>query len=154
GRSGLKYPAIGGAKSGGPRTGSAVDIIAKSGQFVARGLFDAASPIAVRVATLDPHQTLDEAFVHARVRSALRARRGAFDPATTDASRWLNGEGDFLPGVVVDVYGPVAVLRLDGDAVRVWRDWVVAAVVDVGRPLGITHVYERSRGGRGQPLYG
>jgi 23S rRNA (cytosine1962-C5)-methyltransferase len=140
--------------SGGASTGSAIDVIGGNGQFVARGLYDAKSPIAVRVATLDAKQPLDEAFVRARVRTALRARRGAFDASTTTAFRWLNGEGDFLPGVVVDVYGPVAILRLDGDAVRAWRDWVVAAVVDEGRALGITHVHERSRGGRGEPLHG
>jgi 23S rRNA (cytosine1962-C5)-methyltransferase len=137
-----------------PGTGSAVDIIGADGKFVARGLFDARSPIAVRVATLDRHQPLDAAFVLARVRSALRARRGAFDASSTDAFRWVNGEGDFLPGVVVDVYGPVAVVRLDGDAVRAWRDWVVAAVVAEGRALGVAHVLERSRGGRGELLHG
>jgi 23S rRNA (cytosine1962-C5)-methyltransferase len=135
-------------------TGSAVDIIGPDNKFVARGLYDAKSPLAVRVATLDRAQPLDEAFVRARVTSALRLRRGIIDPATTDAFRWLNGEGDFLPGVVVDVYGPVAVLRLDGDAVRVWRDWVTAAVVAEGRPLGIAHVLERSRGGKSELLHG
>ena len=153
-RSGLIPKSIGGSSSPAPSTGSAVDIIGTDGKFVARGLFDARSPIAVRVATLDRSLALDEAFVRARVRSALGARRGAFDAGTTDAFRWLNGEGDFLPGVVVDIYGPVAVLRLDGDAVRVWRDWVVAAVVDEGRALGIAHVLERSRGGRGELLHG
>jgi 23S rRNA (cytosine1962-C5)-methyltransferase len=151
---GLRSPTIGGTKSGPPSTGSAVDIIGADGKFVARGLYDATSPIAVRVATLDPRQPLDAAFVRARVRSALRARRGLFDPSATNAFRWLNGEGDFLPGVVVDLYGPVAVLRLDGDAARAWRDWVVAAVVDDGAALGVTHVYERSRGGKGEPLHG
>lgn len=154
GRSGLIPSGIGGASSRPPSTGSAVDIIGADGKFVARGLYDARSPIAVRVATLDRAQPLDEAFVRARIRSALRARRGAFDAAATDAFRWVNGEGDFLPGVVVDVYGPVAVIRLDGDAVRVWRDWIVAALADEGRPLGIAHVLERSRGGQGALLYG
>ena len=153
-KSGLIPKSFGGSSGGELATGSAVDIIGSDGKFVARGLYDARSPIAVRVATLDRAQPLDEAFVRARVRSALRARRGAFDAATTDAFRWLNGEGDFLPGVVVDVYASVAVLRLDGDAVRVWRDWVTAAIVDEGRPLGITHVLERSRGGRGESLHG
>jgi 23S rRNA (cytosine1962-C5)-methyltransferase len=135
-------------------TGSAVDVIGADAKFVARGLYDARSPIAIRVATLDRGEALDDAFVLRRIRSALRARRGAFDAATTNAFRWVNGEGDFLPGVVVDVYATVAVVRFDGDAVRVWRDHVTAAVVAEGRALGITHVLERSRGGRGEPLHG
>lgn len=134
-------------------TGTVVDVT-HHGHFVARGLFDARSPIAVRVATLDPKELLDEAFVKARVAAALRARRGAFDARETDAFRWLNGEGDRLPGVVVDVYAEVAVLRLDGDAVRVWRPWLTAAIASAGAPLGIRHVYERSRGGQGEALLG
>jgi 23S rRNA (cytosine1962-C5)-methyltransferase len=129
-------------------------VVERDGRFVARGLYDAQSPIAVRVVTLDSRQPIDAALVHERVAGALRARRGAFDPQETDAFRWVNGEGDFLPGVVVDVYASVAVLRLDGEAVRVWRDWLTAAVVALGRPLGIAHVYERSRGGQGEPLHG
>jgi 23S rRNA (cytosine1962-C5)-methyltransferase len=154
GARGLNPSDIGGSSVGGPSTGSAVDIIGTDGKFVARGLYDAKSAIAVRVVTLDRNQALDASLIRSRVALALRARRGTIDAATTTAFRWLNGEGDFLPGVVVDVYGTVAILRLDGDAVRVWRDWVVAAVVDVGRTLGITHVYERSRGGRGEALHG
>jgi 23S rRNA (cytosine1962-C5)-methyltransferase len=46
------------------------------------------------------------------------------------------------------------VLRLDGEAVRVWRDDLVRILVDAGRELGITHVFERSRGGDGEPRFG
>ncbi len=154
GARGLNPSDNGGFSVGGPSTGSAVDIIGADGKFVARGLYDAKSAIAVRVVTLDRGQPLDAALIRSRIALGLRARRGTIDAATTTAFRWLNGEGDFLPGVVIDVYGTVAILRLDGDAVRVWRDWIVAAIVDVGRALGITHVYERSRGGRGEALHG
>jgi 23S rRNA (cytosine1962-C5)-methyltransferase len=145
---------IRGPRGGAPATGSAVDVIGADGKFVARGLYDADSPIAIRVATLDPRQSLDGNFIRARVDSALRARRDVIDARTTTAFRWLNGEGDFLPGVVVDVYGSVAILRLDGEAVRAWRDLVVSALVAAGGALGISHVYERSRGGRGEALHG
>jgi 23S rRNA (cytosine1962-C5)-methyltransferase len=138
----------------GVATGSLVDVTTRDGRFVARGLYDASSPIAVRVATLDARELVDAAFVRRRAERALAARRGAIDARETDAFRWLNGEGDFLPGVVVDVYREVAVLRLDGDAARAWRDDVVAAVVELGRPLGISFVYERSRGARGEALHG
>ncbi|HZS40134.1 MAG TPA: class I SAM-dependent rRNA methyltransferase [Polyangia bacterium] len=138
----------------GLETGAAVDVLGRDGKFLARGLYDARSPIAVRIYTLDARQPLDGALVRARVESALRARRGAFDASSTDAFRWLNGEGDLLPGVTADVYRSVAVLRLDGDAVRALRDHVVAALVAAGRGIGIQHVYERSRGGRGEALHG
>jgi 23S rRNA (cytosine1962-C5)-methyltransferase len=141
------------APSGLP-TGSVVDVVGREGRFLARGLYDARSPIAVRVATLDRDEAVDEALVRRRVEAALAARRDLVDPETTDAFRWLNGEGDLLPGVVVDVYARVAVLRLDGEAVRVWREAVARAVAQIGRPLGIEHVFERSRGQVGEPLAG
>src|SRR5258708_6553561 len=98
-------------------TGSVVDVLGRDGRFLARGLYDARSPIAVRIYTLDADVAVDAALVKRRVAAALHARRGLFDVARTNAFRWLNGEGDLLPGVVVDVYDSVAVLRLDGDAV-------------------------------------
>jgi len=138
----------------GVESGTVVDVTTREGRFVARGLYDAESPIAVRVATLDAREPVDQQLVRRRIEQALAARRGAFDARETDAFRWLNGEGDFLPGLVADVYRDVAIVRLDGDAVRVWREWAVEALVELGRPLGISYVYERSRGGRGEALHG
>jgi 23S rRNA (cytosine1962-C5)-methyltransferase len=130
-------------------TGSSVEVIGKNGNLVARGLYDAGSPIAVRVYTTDPKEPLDERLLRRRLADALASRR--FDASQTNAYRWCNGEGDFLPGVVVDVYDRVAILRLDGDAVQSLRDQLAALLVELG---GVTHVYERSRGGQGRALFG
>jgi 23S rRNA (cytosine1962-C5)-methyltransferase len=129
-------------------TGSVVDVVGKNGNFLARGLYDAKSPIGVRIYTLDAGEAVDAALFRSRLAAALEVRHFA---ASTNAFRWCNGEGDFLPGVVVDVYDRAAVLRLDGDAVRAYRDSIAAALEEL-RPL--THVYERSRGGRGEALSG
>jgi 23S rRNA (cytosine1962-C5)-methyltransferase len=132
----------------GLHTGSVVDVIGKNGNFLARGLFDAKSPIAVRLYTLDPDEPVDAALFRRRLAAALASRR--FDQ-DTNAFRWCNGEGDFLPGVVVDAYDRVAVLRLDGDAVRVFRDAIARSLVEL---RDLTHVYERSRGAKGSALHG
>ena len=135
-------------------TGTVVDVVGMDGRFLARGLYDAGSPIAVRVATLDRAEAVDAALVRRRLEEALASRRGAIDAHETDAFRWVNGEGDFLPGVVVDLYGSVAVIRLDGEAVRALRPFVVEAVVAIGRSMGVEHVIERSRRGQGEVLFG
>ena len=135
-------------------TGTTVDVMGHGGAFLGRGLYDARSPIAVRIYTRDEREPLDAALVRARLVEALAARRGAIDPAETDAFRLCNGEGDFLPGIVVDRYAQVAVVRVDGAAARSLLPSVTAAVAELGRPLGVVSVYERARGGRGAVLHG
>ena len=128
-------------------TGSVVDIVGQGGRFVGRGLYDAGSPIAVRIYTLDESEALDGSLVRRRLEEGLAARRAAIDPATTDAFRLCNGEGDYLPAVVVDIYASVAVLRFDGDASRALLPSVLEAVEALGRPLGVTCLVEKSRAG-------
>ncbi len=135
-------------------SGAVVDIHDSQGGFLARGLWDAHSPIAVRIWTLDPNEILDAGLVRQRVIESLAARRGAIDPATTDAFRMVNGEGDFMPGVVVDCYRDTAVVRFDGDAARAIADWVIEGVREAGRPIGLIRAYERSRAARGRVLFG
>lgn len=138
----------------GAQTGEVVDVCAGSGRFLARGLYDAGSPIAVRVYTRDAGEAVDGELVRRRVAQALQARRGVIDARESDAFRWLNGEGDLLPGLVVDLYAQVAVVRVDGDAARVLLEPLVRAIADQGRPLGVSTIIERSRGGKLAQLHG
>jgi 23S rRNA (cytosine1962-C5)-methyltransferase len=135
--------------------GADVELCTRNGRPMARGLYDPGSPIAVRVYSLDPREAIDGAFVRRRLHEALDLRRPRFD-ATTNAWRWCNGEGDRLPGVVVDRYDGVAVARFDGDAARTLAPLVGEAVLELARDggLAVDRVYERSRGGVGAPLVG
>jgi 23S rRNA (cytosine1962-C5)-methyltransferase len=95
--------------------GEEVQLLTPEGTPVGRGLADPASPIAVRRWTRrrDP---IDAALWRARASEACERRAPMFIGETTDAFRVLHGEGDRMPGFVVDRYGPVAVARADGDA--------------------------------------
>ena len=135
-------------------TGTIVDVIGKDNAFIARGLWDADSPIAVRVYTLDDKEALDGDLVSRRVIEALASRRGGIDFGETNAFRLLNGEGDGLPGVVVDVYDDTAILKLDGEAARTLCTWVASSVIDALRSRGVERVYERARGGFGSAIIG
>ena len=99
------------AVKGSAETGAVVVLEDGSGHVVGRGVFDAGSPLAVRMWTRGD-APLD---VPGRLASALALRGRLFDEATT-AYRLVHGEGDRLPGLVIDRYGPTAVLRTDGDA--------------------------------------
>ena len=87
------------------------------------GLWDASSPIAVRVFARSA--VPDRRWVLERVRLAwaLRAPVRAQD---TTAFRWVFGESDGLPGITVDLYGPYAVIQTYADSVET----LVPAVVE------------------------
>jgi 23S rRNA (cytosine1962-C5)-methyltransferase len=99
----------------GAAPGEEVQIVAPDRAAVGRGLADPRSPIAIRVWTRrrDP---IDGALWRSRATRACERRDWLFDGTRTNAFRVLHGEGDRMPGLVVDRYGPVAVARADGDA--------------------------------------
>jgi 23S rRNA (cytosine1962-C5)-methyltransferase len=100
------------------KSGAAVELDA-GGERLGSGLFDAQSPIAVRVFVVGSGR-LDTALIAARVEAALSLRDRLFGvvdaSATTDAFRLVNGEGDRVPGLVIDRYRDVAIARTDGEA--------------------------------------
>lgn len=107
--------------------GSVVDLV-DGNHFVARGYFDPHSAIAVRVLTLDPHEAIDGAFFERRVARALESRRQLLDLRDTDAFRLVHGEGDLLPGVIVDLYAGWAVLKLYSAGLTPYRPLIVQAL--------------------------
>lgn len=120
---------------------------------VASGLADPSSPIAVRVWSTNDEERFGEELVRRRVARAiaLRARLAETD---TNAFRLVHGEGDRAPGVVVDRYDDVAVLRLDGDAIRARRDVVVRAIEPLLREAGIRSLLQRGRADETVVLFG
>lgn len=104
-------------------TGAAVELVDDAGGHLGRALWDAESPICARVFEREAGRALNAAAILDRIEAALRVRDTLFgnDPETT-AYRWCNGEGDRVPGLVLDRYGDVAVLRLDGGALIPWLD--------------------------------
>jgi 23S rRNA (cytosine1962-C5)-methyltransferase len=97
----------------------------ESGSFSGFAVWDPDSPIALRV--LSRTQRPDAAWVAARLDEAWRLRK-ALVPAQTDAFRLLFGEGDGLPGIVVDVYAGFAVLVTYSPAVARLAAWVAEAL--------------------------
>jgi 23S rRNA (cytosine1962-C5)-methyltransferase len=92
----------------------------------------------VRILTRDPRAPTLRKLVFGRVREAAALRRRAL-PAQTDAFRLVHGEGDDLPGLVVDAYGDALVIRPDSAAWRPHRDLVIEALRGEVRPTSIIH---------------
>jgi 23S rRNA (cytosine1962-C5)-methyltransferase len=100
--------------SGAVAVGAEARLVAPDRTFLGRALVALDEPIAAR---LFGHADvpIDDALLGRRIERALLLRDAIFDDATT-AFRLVHGEGDRLPGFVVDAYGDVAVLRTDGGA--------------------------------------
>lgn len=91
--------------------GEIVDVFTKGGDFIARGHYQIGS-IAVRVLTFEQEQ-IDQEWWNGRVASAYDVRRSLnlTDNEQTTCYRLIHGEGDSLPGLVVDIYGSTAVVQ-------------------------------------------
>ena len=96
----------------------------EAGNTSAIGLYDAASPIAVRL--FSRSQVPDRHWIHKKVKRALELRR--FIPKDTDAYRLIYGEGDGLPGIVADKYGRYVIIKTYSKSVEIILDEVVRAL--------------------------
>jgi 23S rRNA (cytosine1962-C5)-methyltransferase len=116
--------------------GEEVQILTPTGDPVGRGFVDPDSPIAVRVWTRGQEPINAEVW-RSRVAKATELRRWLFEGSRTDAFRVLHGEGDRMPGLVVDRYGPVAVARTDGPAAALRLPELVQALWPAIEPWGV-----------------
>lgn len=106
----------------------------RSGGFRGFALWDAQSPIALRVFSRTTRP--DAAFVKARIEEAWQLRERLLPP-DTDCFRLLFGEGDGLPGVVVDVYAGFAVVVSYSPALKQVVGWVAQALAADARLKGV-----------------
>jgi 23S rRNA (cytosine1962-C5)-methyltransferase len=86
-------------------------IFDRKDEFLALGLFDPDSPIRVRIVHRGKPIQLDSNWWRGRLKEA-RERRTAVFHSETNAGRWINGESDQFPGLVLDRYADTLVLKL------------------------------------------
>ena len=91
--------------------GDLVDVVTKQGDFIARGHWQIGS-IAVRVLSFE-REDIDQAWWNRRIREAkgVREALGLVGNTSTTCYRLIHGEGDLLPGLVVDIYEGNAVVQ-------------------------------------------
>ncbi len=129
--------AIRGVRGSKPKTGDVVELCDPRGETLGLALYDAESPLAARVYERRKGVRIDAPwFVQAVERAAAR-RDGFFDPSLTNAYRLVNGEGDRIPGLVLDRYDDVVIARTDGDAIDEWFPRFVAGLRNVLGPRGV-----------------
>ncbi|HVU02650.1 MAG TPA: class I SAM-dependent rRNA methyltransferase [Polyangiaceae bacterium] len=116
------------------RDGDVVDVVDTDGKFRARGILNRKSQILVRVLSFSSEDTVDDAFLSARVKQAVSRRHGA-------VTRLVHAESDRLPGLVADRYGDFAVVQLSSLGLDLRRDVLVRALAE---KTGVRGVFERS----------
>jgi len=109
--------------------GAIVDVTEK-GKFVARGYYDPLGAVRVRVLTRDPAEAIGPIFWRRRIAHAVALRRAyaPFADGSTDCVRLVHGENDGLPGVVIDLYGKCAVLKLYSSGLTPHRAQILEAL--------------------------
>lgn len=123
--------------------GETVRVITAAGEFIAVGHYQIGS-IAVRVLSFEDIE-INTDFWCERLQSALDVRIGVgiADSPTNNTYRLVHGEGDYLPGLVIDCYGSTAVMQAHSVGMHVCRNEICQALVQV---MGdrIANVYYKS----------
>ena len=127
----------------GIKEGEVVNVLNVNGVFIGRGHYQVGS-IAVRILTF-VDEPVDDAFWYARLRCALEMRQsiGIADNPLNNTYRLVHGEGDNLPGLVIDCYGKTAVVQAHSVGMHEARMAIAKQLVKVmdGR---IDNVYYKS----------
>ncbi|MCQ2222475.1 MAG: class I SAM-dependent rRNA methyltransferase [Bacteroidaceae bacterium] len=111
--------------------GDVVRVFAADNSFIALGHWQIGS-IAVRVLSFDD-RTIDTSFYEERIAVALQTRIaiGVADCPTNNTYRLIHGEGDNLPGLVIDMYGETAVMQAHSVGMHVDRQLIAEALKNV-----------------------
>ena len=123
--------------------GELVNMFTASNEFIAVGHYQIGS-IAIRVLTFSKVE-ISYDFWCDRLSSALKMRQnvGIADNNVNNTYRLVHGEGDYLPGLVIDCYGETAVMQAHSVGMHVCREEICRALIKV---MGerIKHVYYKS----------
>lgn len=111
--------------------GEIVNIVDHSNKFIGRGHFESGS-LAVKMLTLQD-ETIDFDWFLSRIRRAMDLRRLIGLPnKSTNAFRLIHGEGDLLPGLIIDVYSDVAVVQPHSIGMEQQLELIKKALENVG----------------------
>ena len=128
---------------GEPEEGEIVDVYTSKKEFIACGHFQIGS-IAVRVLSFRQEEIGHDFWKH-RLEVALDLRRSLnlVDNPENNTYRLVHGEGDNLPGLIIDVYGQTAVMQAHSVGMHVHRMDIAEALSEVMGDI-VKHIYYKS----------
>lgn len=125
------------------QNGDLVAVFDNTQRLLGYGFFSPDSQIVCRMIefTAQPIDVVQPSYWHEKIRAAYQLRKQFVVSPETNAFRLLHAEGDFLPGVIADVYGEVAVIQL----LIKGTEKVVSHVLSGLQAVGIRHVYLKNK---------
>jgi len=125
--------------------GDLVEVVSNEQQFLAMGHYQIGS-IAVRLFAFEP-VVPDPGYWQMKIQAAWRYRETLrlTGNKETNVYRLVNGEGDGLPGLIIDFYNGIAVLQMHSIGMYRIRDQVTTALQNI-YGSGLTAVYDKSEG--------
>lgn len=115
--------------------GAAAEIFDAGGGFIGTGYYNPHSLIAARIISREREDIDTPEFFRERIARALALRRRLYPELAT--FRLVHGEGDFLPGLVVDKYGDWLSVQILTAGMEARREALVAALGELLAPKGI-----------------
>lgn len=117
--------------AGNPKEGDTVEIYTCNNEYCATGHYQIGS-IAVRIFTFEKTET-GKGFWTEKLRRAYEMRRalGLAESSDTDAYRLIHGEGDFMPGLVIDIYNKTAVMQAHSVGMHNIRQELAEGLIEV-----------------------
>lgn len=123
--------------------GETVAVESSEGKFLGLGHYQIGT-IAIRMLTNERDRKIDEDFYRGRLQEALKLRQSlGLRREDNNAFRLVHGEGDFLPGLVVDIYGDTAVMQAHSVGMHFAREIIADALCSLPG-LEVKNVYYKS----------
>lgn len=119
--------------------GECLQVYASTGESLGWGYFNHKTTIMGRMISFD--ETSPEESLQKHLEAAATMRHSLIDQKLTNAYRLVNGEGDLLPGLVIDLYNDVAVVQISTLGMQQFRPLIVDWLVKKFSPRSI---YEKS----------
>jgi 23S rRNA (cytosine1962-C5)-methyltransferase len=114
------------------KNGEILPVYAASEKFLGHAYFNSKTSIQGRMLTFDAIDPLEA--VKKNIKQAIQLRTKYFDAAQTNAYRLINGEGDCLPGLIVDKYHDVLVLQISTLGMDLLRPMIVDCLIEEINP--------------------
>ena len=129
---------------GEPEEGEVVDVFTAQNEFIAKGHWQIGS-IAVRVLSFKAEEAIDSEFWKRRLATAYAMRQsiGVAGRADNNTYRLIHGEGDNLPGLVIDIYARTAVMQAHSAGMHLVRKEIADALNEVMKG-SIDNIYYKS----------